>query len=153
VLEQHLAHRPGELLREIRQLGIGKRNHARRAMMLLLLTHHMWYLKRLCARTLGVWENMQARNGQRLHERIRVLEFLRRLATCTHDKVHPDKRMRHHFAYALDFVAEQRRIVMAPHKPQHLVRPALQRNMEMRHETFRMSHEIDNLVSEQIGLD
>ena len=50
-------------------------------------------------------------------------------------------------------MSEQGRVVAAAHQLQHIVASALQRDVEMRCETFAVCHEIDRLVRDQVRFD
>ena len=58
------------------------------------------------------------------------------LTSCTGYHIDTDKCMWYLPLNHLDTLTEECRIVMAMHQSQHLVRPTLQRDMEMRHETL-----------------
>ena len=142
-------------VRSIESTGllIGKREEQLATAILLFGRHHMVYLQRLRAGTLGVAEHMQLGNIKSLQELVGSVEVFFRLATGTHDDIHPDKGMRHHFLDLPYLVSEQGSVVPTAHELQHLVASALQRDVEVRHERTGAGHIVDDFIGKQVRFD
>ena len=76
---------------------------------------------------------MVLRHINALHEVVGLLKILLRLATSADDDIHTDEGIGHDGTNLLYLVAEECRIVLAVHEPQHLVASALEGNVEVRH--------------------
>ena len=152
LLEKHL-----RLLSDvagIERLRLFVREHQQpvRTLLLVLLAHHVGNPEGCRSRTLRIREHMQLRHVQSLQEVVAFLEALRCLAAASHHHVHADEGIRHQRLDQLYLMREERLVITAVHQPQHLVAPALQRDMEMRHEGTALRTIGNQLVRQQVRL-
>ena len=123
------------------------------ALVLLLRRDHMRDFQGFGARTFGVGEHVILRHIHALHEVVCLLEVFFRLATGADDDIHANKSIGHYLTNLLYLMAEQRRVVLPVHEPQHLVASTLQGDVEMWHERSRLGTILDDFVRKQVRLD
>ena len=111
------------------------------------------YPERHRPRPFGIAEDVQLRDVQIFQETPCLLEVCRRLAPCADDDIYPDERLRQYLLDLLYLMPEEGGVIPPPHELQHAVRPALQRDMEMRHEAPAPGHEVNRLVCDEVRLD
>src|SRR5690606_4418950 len=126
---------------------------------------HLAALATLCARygtfhlcgdrvfALRIGEYVQVRDIQFVEELVGVEEVLARFAGETDDHVHANTAIRHQCLYPRYAVGVQLALVPAAHQAEYPVRPRLQGDVEVRYKSLGLSHEGDDLVGEQVGLD
>ena len=110
-------------------------------------------LQSLSARTFGITEHMKLGHIQAFQKLVCLIEIVFRLTTGTHNHIHPNEGMWHHFLDLLNLVSKQGGIVTTAHQFQHFIASALQRDMEMRHERTGLRYILDNFIGQQIRFD
>ena len=96
---------------------------------------------------------MELRNVQSLDKPVGIFKIFVRLAACANDDIHTDESIWHHFLHLADFVCEERRVVASVHEAQHVVGTALERNVEVWHESPRLRTIFNDFVRQQIRFD
>ena len=81
--------------------------------------------------TLGVWEDVQERRFNLRQEVVTLLELRLALARKTGDYIYTDKGIRHRSTHRIYALLELLDSIAATHQTEHLVRAALNRNMEV----------------------
>ena len=134
------------------QLLVAERLYLPAAFMFLLRRHLAGNAQSLCAWALAVAEHMELAYGQCLHEAMCPGKQFVRLATHPDDDIHADEGIWDISVYLIYLLAEKFRIVAAVHEAKHFVAPALQRDVEVRHEGSALRTEADDFLCEQVRL-
>ena len=123
------------------------------ALMFLFRRNHIIDLQGLRPRTFGVAEYVQLCHIQSGNKLISLFKILFRLSASTYNHIDSDKGIRHHFLDFLYFRGKKSRIITTAHQFQHFIATGLQRDMKMRHKSTGTGNELDDFISQQIGLD
>ena len=113
----------------------------------------MVYFQRLSTGTFRITEHMKLSHLKPFDKTICIFKIQFCLPPGSHNHIHTDKSIGHHFFYLANLRSEQCRIITTAHQLQHIVTATLQRNMEMRHKSTRTRNIFNNLIRQQIGLD
>ena len=124
-----------------------------RAAFLLLFIYYIRDLQRGSARTFAVWEDVKLRYVEAFQKLIALFKALWSLAATAHHHINADESIRHVLLDKFYLMAEECCVVAAVHKFEHSVRPALERNVEVRHELFASRAIYNNVIREQFWLN
>ena len=135
MLQQHGTDGAQVVACEVGLFLIAQGNHAGGTVLLVLLRDDIGDAQGHCAGTLTIGEDMQVLHVKALDKTVTVLKQFGRLATGTHHHVNTDKTVGHQLAATVHLVGKQLAVIVATHKFQNGVTTALQRNVEMGHES------------------
>ena len=153
MFEQHRPRGADEPAVEVVSLLRRKSEDTLTALVLFLRRDHMRDFQGFGASPFGVGEDVILGYIDTLHEVIGFLKILLCLATSAYDDIHTDESIGHHGAYLLYLMGEKGCVVLAVHKPQHLIATTLQGDVEMRHESPRLHTVLDDFIGQQVRLD
>ena len=95
---------------------------------------------------------MELGNRQGLQELITFLKALRRFTTTAYHHVNPDESIRHLLLDQLNLMSKESLIITAMHQLENLIATALQRYVEMRHESPALGTIFDEIIITEVWL-
>ena len=135
------------------QFLVAQREHLLAALVFLFGRHLARDVESLRAGTLAVAEHVVLADRQRLHESKRLGKEFVCLAAHAHDDIHADEGVGDVCPDFLYLLPEEPRVVVSVHEAQHLVAAALERDVEVRHESPAIGAEADDFFRQEVRFD